>query len=113
MDANDVLKLVNAGFTKDEIMALSAPKTETTPEPEATPEPEVNVVETTEPEVKKNSDSSSSVDALIDKVADLEKLIQAQNRQNAVFETPKQEETSDIFKQVFGLETDTSTREVK
>ena len=110
MDAHDVLKLVNAGFTKDEIMALSAPKTEVTPDPEVTPAPEVNVVETKEPEVKKNSDSSS-VDALIDKVADLEKLIQAQNRQNVVFETPKQEQTDDIFKQVFGLELDTSNRE--
>lgn len=107
MDANDVLKLVNAGFTKDEIMALSTPKTE----PEATPEPEVNVVETKEPEVKKNSDSSS-VDALIDKVADLEKLIQQQNRQQVVIETPKQVDSNDIFKQVFGLEADTSTREV-
>lgn len=111
MDANDVLKLVNAGFTKDEIMALSAPKTEATPEPVATPEPEVNVVETKEPEVKKNSDSSS-VDALIDKVADLEKLIQQQNRQQVVIETPKQVDSNDIFKQVFGLEADTSTREV-
>lgn len=110
MDANDVLKLVNAGFTKDEIMALSAPKTEGTPDPEPTPAPEVNVVETKEPEVKKNSDSS--VDALIDKVADLEKLIQAQNRQNVLLKTPKQEQTDDIFKQVFGLELDTSNREV-
>lgn len=111
MDANDVLKLVNAGFTKDEIMALSAPKTEVTPDPEPAPAQEVKVVETKEPEVKKNSDSSS-VDALIDKVADLEKLIQAQNRQQVVFDTPKQEQTDDIFKQVFGLELDTSNREV-
>lgn len=112
MNADDVLKLVNAGFTKDEIMALSTPAQEApAADPEPTPAPEVKVVETKEPEVKKNSDSSS-VDALIDKVADLEKLIQAQNRQNAVFETPKQEQTDDIFKKVFGLELDTSNREV-
>lgn len=111
MDANDVLKLVNAGFTKDEIMALSAPKQETTAaDPEPAPAPEVNVVETKESEVKKNSDSS--VDALIDKVSDLEKLIQAQNRQAVVIDTPKQNGADDIFKQVFGLELDTSNREV-
>lgn len=110
MDAEKVLKLVEAGFTKDEIMALAAPKQEApAPDPEPTPAPEVNVV--TEPEVKKNS--GSSIDSLVDKVADLEKLIQAQNRQSVVIDTPKPETANDIFKSVFGLELDTSNREVK
>lgn len=101
MDAEKVLKLVEAGFTKDEIMALAAPKQEApAPDPEPTPAPDV----------KKNS--GSSIDSLVDKVADLEKLIQAQNRQSVVIDTAKPETANDIFKSVFGLELDTSNREV-
>lgn len=98
MDAEKLVKLVDAGFTKDEIMALSQPKAEE-PKAEEPKDKEVPV----EPEVKKNSDSS---DELKTRVDDLEKLVQAQNRQNVVIETPKEQTVDDIFKSVFGLEPD-------
>lgn len=113
LDAEKLVKLVDAGFTKEEIMALAQPKAEVPAAKveETKPEPEVTVEDKQEPEVKKNSDSS--VDTLIDRVADLEKLVQAQNRQSVVIDVPKKEQTDDIFKQVFGLELDTSNREAK
>ena len=99
MDVEKLLKLVDAGFTKDEIMALAQPKAE---EPKAE-EPKVEEVPA-EPEVKKNSDSSDELKTRID---DLEKLVQAKNREDAVFDTPPKETTvDDIFKSVFGLEPD-------
>lgn len=98
MDVEKLLKLVDAGFTKDEIMALAQPKAE---EPKAE-EPKVEEVPA-DPEVKKNSDSSDELKTRMD---DLEKLVQAQNRQNVVIDTPKETTVDDIFKSVFGLEPD-------
>lgn len=99
MDVEKLVKLVDAGFTKDEIVALTKPSAE---EPKATPE-QVPEEPKKEPEVKKNSDSSDELKTRMD---DLEKLVQAQNRQNVVIETPKETTVDDIFKSVFGLEPD-------
>lgn len=48
MTINDVLKLLDAGYTRDEISAMS----EADPEPEANPEPEKQEPEKSEPEKK-------------------------------------------------------------
>lgn len=98
LDAEKLLKLVDAGFTKDEIMALSQPKAE---EPKVE-EPKVEETPA-EPDVKKNSDSSDDLKARLD---GLEKLVQEQNRRDVVIEAPKETTVDDIFKSVFGLEDD-------
>ena len=100
MNAEDVLKLVNAGFNKEEIMALSV----SNPAPaKEEPAKEQTPAEVPVEEVKKNSPSSEDV---LNRINDLEKMIQANNRQNAVIDTPKPETTEDIFKSIFGLEID-------
>ena len=45
MKIDEILKLVNAGYTKDEISALETkePTPEPTPEPKPEPKPELNV----------------------------------------------------------------------
>ena len=107
MNAEDVLALVKAGYTKDEIAAFNSatePATET-------PKEEPVAVETPkEPEqVKKNSDGESGLDVESFKagiMADVTKMIQANNRQQVVIDTPKPQTTDDIFASVFGMETD-------
>lgn len=106
MNAEDVLKLVNAGFSKEEIMALTVSDAAQPVAPAKEPEPTPAPVE----EVKKNSPSSE--DVLLNRIGDLEKLIQANNRQNVEIQTPKQETADDIFRSVFGLELDNSERNV-
>lgn len=105
MNAEDVLQLVKAGFSKDEIMALTVSDAAKQPEPAKEPEPAPAPVE----EVKKNSPSSEDV---LNRIGELEKLIQANNRQNAEIQAPKQETADDIFKSVFGLELDNNERKM-
>ena len=107
MDYENILKLVDAGFTKDEIMAMSAPKapeateapkaeTPETPENEALPEAEQIDTE----EVKKNSLS----DSLERKLEELTRKVEQINRENVVIKAPEKEDTESIFISAFGLE---------
>lgn len=104
MNAEDVLALVKAGYTKDEIAAFNsatAPATET-------PKEEPVAVETpAEPEqVKKNSDGLDVTAMKADILADVTKMIQANNRQQVVIDTPKPQTNDEIFASVFGMEVD-------
>lgn len=102
MDSNDVLALVKAGFTKEEIMAMAKPAES----PKETPkeETEQKPVETA---VKKNSDGENGLDVeslKADIMADVTKMFQAKNREDAVSDTPKEETITDIFKSLVGGE---------
>ena len=83
MKAEDILKLVEAGFSKDEIIALngpaeSEPEKETTvdPEPEQTPEPQQAPAPAEDPNAKR-------YDELLQAVQKLTGAIQAGNILNS------------------------------
>lgn len=104
MNAEDVLALVKAGYTKDEITAFNSAQTPATEAPKEEP---VAVETPKEPEqVKKNSDGLDVAAMKADFLADVTKMIQANNRQQVVIDTPKPQTTDDIFASVFGMETD-------
>lgn len=106
----DVLALVRAGYTKEEISAMNSEPTAEEPKQE----PEKVVPDQTEP-VKKNSDSleekdpgndfiTQTMQEVMNKVTGLEKTIQNQNRQDARIpqEDKKPQTAPDILASVFG-----------
>ena len=75
MNANEVLKLIEAGFTKEEILNLESGVIETKPEqPEAKPE---------QPETKpENAETVSRLDDIISKLETVTSTIQANALKN-------------------------------
>ena len=101
MDFETMLKLVNAGFTKEDIMKLSestkaAEPTETTKEPEPT--------KAAEP----TNDVMTQLTAQVTDLAKIVKDMQDNNIKNAKIETPKEITALDAVKSFFG---DTSIKE--
>lgn len=86
MNANDILELVRAGFTHDEILALTSQKDPTpeptpTPEPDPTPAPEPEPTPAPEPGTGKSEpDVMAAIAALTSQVETLTKAQQAANR---------------------------------
>ena len=82
MNANEVLKLIEAGFTKEEILNLESGVIETKPEqPEAKPEqPEAKPEQ---PETKpENAETVSRLDDIISKLETVTSTIQANALKN-------------------------------
>lgn len=111
MDINDLMKLVNAGFTKDEILSMSGATVTPTSETMT-----AGVVETTEPpqvvenkvEVKTEEAIPTSVEptpqtttnvnfAPMMSDAQVEKLAQLLNRGQATIDLPQQKNIEDIL----------------
>lgn len=106
MDFETMLKLVNAGFTKDDIMKLSEP-TETAEPTEPTKTAEPTVQETKTPE---SNDILTQLTAQVTDLAKIVKDIQSNNVKSAKFETPKETNALDAVKSFFG---DVSIKEGK
>lgn len=92
MDFETMLKLVNAGFTKDEILKMTP-----TPEPQPTPTPE--------PQATPKGNENEIISQLTVQVKDLAKIvkdIQTNNIKNAKMDTPKETNALDAVKSFFG-----------
>ena len=92
MDFETMLKLVNAGFTKDDIMKLSTPTEPAKPTEPAEPATQ------TEP-------ANDVISQLTTQVTDLAKIvkdIQTNNVRNAKIDTPKETNALDAVKSFFG-----------
>lgn len=94
----DILKLIEAGYTKEEISQLTAetPAAETVEKPEEEkPAPAENApAETT------NGVNDDMMSKLADEVAELRKQIQKRNLSDTFIETPKQNRSQDILAQL-------------
>lgn len=92
MDFETMLKLVNAGFTKDDIMKLS----ETTE-----PAEPAKATETTKP-AEPSNDVMAQLTAQVTDLAKIVKDIQDNNVKNAKMDTPKETNALDAVKSFFG-----------
>lgn len=100
MNANDILELLRAGFSKDEIMSLTStqepaaapqPATpEPTPEPDPEPTPDPSSSES-------NNDVNTAIAALTKQVEALTKAQQAANRSRSQVQNLMNETTDDIL----------------
>ena len=111
MDFESMLKLVNAGFTKDEILKMTQPTP--TPEPQPTPTPEPQPTPTPEPKATQTGNENEIISQLTAQVTDLAKIvkdIQSNNVKNAKIDAPKETNALDAVKSFFG---DVSIKEGK
>lgn len=94
MDFETMLKLVNAGFTKEEILKMSP-----APEPQPQPEPEP------QSQLAPSGSEKEIISQLTTQITDLAKIvkdIQDSNVKNAKMDTPKETNALDAVKSFFG-----------
>lgn len=101
MNGNEILELVRAGFTKDEILSMEGNNEEAGKNsPAADPVPDgtlsggdkdqkEDIPDNSVKEEKKTSSERSSEDVLLSQIKDLKKEIQALNREAVDNELPK------------------------
>ncbi len=70
MKIEDLIKLIDAGYTKEDIEKMNAPAPETTPEPEPAPAPEPAAAPAPEPD---------NTAAMLQELRDLKKAVYAMN----------------------------------
>lgn len=94
MKSSEILELVRAGYTKEEIMAMDqepAPAAESAEEVQETSEPETPIQ--VSEDKKKDVSGSSTINDLIDsKFNELKAMIQDTNRKNVENPEPKKQE---------------------
>lgn len=93
----EILKLIEAGYKKNEIdqMMAEVPAAETVPEPAEDPAP-VQPDESI-PEEQPKGDNSEMMSKLAEEIAELRKQIQKRNLSDTYMETPKKERSQDIL----------------
>ena len=109
MDFETMMKLVNAGFTKNDIMKLSTPTEPTKPVEPTEPTKPVEPTETTKP-AEPTNDVMAQLTAQVTDLAKIVKDMQDNNIKNAKIDTPKETSALDAVKSFFG---DTSIKEGK
>lgn len=100
MTKEDVLKLVNAGFSKDEIIALVGPTvSDPKPEPEPVPAPEPQPVPepAAAPQPAASPEQADAISALAEQVANLTALVQKSNMLRMEQPEIKPESAEDII----------------
>ena len=100
MTKEDVLKLVNAGFSKDEIIALigpTAPEPKPEPEPAPTPEPQPVPEPAAAPQPAPSPEQADAIAALTQQVANLTALVQKSNMLRMEQPEIKPESAEDII----------------
>jgi hypothetical protein len=115
MTAEEILELIRAGYTKEEILAMDkkeSPEKESSdekaPEQEAKEEKKTSSPDSGEEEKKKSEESSSDIKALKDKLDALEQKFFSKNREQAFIPSNPEEDLS--MKAIF---TSLSTEEEK
>ena len=98
MNFEQLLKLVDAGFTKSDIMALQKP-TEAKPEAETVATPEAKTE--AKPEPKQDLDFRTAFDAMSKRIDDLCKSMISNNISTATQPTNTENSVSDILKGLF------------
>lgn len=84
MDIETITKLIDCGFTKEEIMKLTNTDPEPAPSPEPEPEPTTSPEPAPSPEPEKSSDEiHENVKALTATVEELVKTVKAMQKSNA------------------------------
>ena len=84
MNVEQIIKMIDAGYTKEEIEKMTDPKPEPEPEPKPQPEPK------TEPEPK------TAEDPVLKELQDLKKAVYAMNIMQSS-QPPKSESVDDIL----------------
>ena len=96
MKYDDIMKLVNAGFTAEQIQAMEAPATDPAPEPESTPTP-APPDPTPAPAAATVPDLSATLGAMQQTINQLAAAVQAGMLRTAQTGAPTVEDTPEIL----------------
>lgn len=96
MEIKDVLNLVNAGFTKEEILKLSEAQPQTAPVPETKPEPTPELTEAAPATAEQSTEAIARLNETVDALSE---KIRQMNLLSAVFpdSAVKQESAEDVI----------------
>ena len=99
MEVSQILELVRAGFTKEEITRMTSPEAQGAPVQAETEKPEEVVTQEEKPAEKAENvpDYEAQIKALTDELAAIKKNVFQYNVRNMAVDQPKQEEASDVL----------------
>ena len=99
MEVNQILKLVEAGFTSDEIRQMISPQAQGEPQKAEEKQPEEDVKPEEKPAEKapEAPDYEAQIKALSDELAAVKKSVYKQNVQNMTVDQPTQEDAADVL----------------
>lgn len=90
MNVEQIIKMLDAGYTKEEIEKMTQPEPEPKPEPKQEPKPEPK------PEAKPEAKPEPAVDPVLKELQDLKKAVYAMNIMQSS-QPPKAENVDDIL----------------
>ena len=99
MKIDEILKLVNAGYSKDEIASLETkePTPEPSLEPSPEPKPEPKLEPNPEPKPEPKPEPANELAEITKRLDELTKAIQTGNTVAATAPTPKENDVNDVI----------------
>lgn len=94
MNVEQIIKMIDAGYTKEEIEKMTQPEPEPEPEPKPQPEPKTEQEPKQEPEPKPQPKTAE--DPVLKELQDLKKAVYAMNIMQSS-QPPKSESVDDIL----------------
>lgn len=96
MEINDIIKLINAGYTKADIDAMTQPEAAKSAVPEQIEQPEAETPEAAQPDpVPVNTDQQAGQEQILAALERLTNSIMSANINKTVTDTLQQESTAD------------------
>ena len=98
MNVEQIIKMIDAGYTKEEIEKMTQPEPEPKPEPKTEPEPKPEPKTEPKPEPKKEQEPKQEPvnDPVLKELQDLKKAVYAMNIMQSS-QPPKAENVDDIL----------------
>ena len=90
MNVEQIIKMIDAGYTKEEIEKMTQPEPKPEPEPKTEPEPEP------EPKTEPKTEPKPADDPVLKELQDLKKAVYAMNIMQSS-QPPKSESVDDIL----------------
>ena len=96
MNVEQIIKMIDAGYTKEEIEKMTQPEPEPKQEPKQEPKPEPEPKTEPQPEPKPEAKPEPAVDPVLKELQDLKKAVYAMNIMQSS-QPPKAENVDDIL----------------
>lgn len=104
MDTKDIINLVNAGFSKEDILKMF-PETQPQPQPQPTPEPQPQPSPEPQPANDQTAETIKNLTTQVTTLTEIIKTMQSDAIKNAGGGKPETKTSLDVVKDFFGQPT--------